>query len=328
MLRGFLTTASHWLYGLHQALDRERAPAPALLPPAGSRAYRRLQRVVLAREVADTLFEDFAEHRASPRGEEEVGWILLGVREETDVRVRAALPAGADRDAGVAHVHFNSVAQAVAWRILRQADRRLAMVGVVHTHPGSLRHPSNGDFRGDSLWVGQLRGGEGAFGIVTADAKPVNGQAYADHVQTRDTLCFSWYALGDGDERYRRLPVTIADGPDVARSLRDVWTTIERYARPLDALCEQLAKVNFEVAQDGQVLLVRFGLAGSDHTIRVLLRQDEARFFLDQGGTLVAIDPEERQLDRAIYLILAELARPPQEAEASQERAVELVNAG
>jgi len=41
-------------------------------------------------------------------------------------------------------------------------------------------------------------------------------------VQTRDTLCFSWYALGDGDERYRRLPVTIADGPDVARSLRDV----------------------------------------------------------------------------------------------------------
>ena len=90
-----------------------------------------------------------------------MGWYML-----------ATLPAGADTDAGVAHVRFHAEAQGVACRVLRQQDRRLRMLGVVHTHPGSLRHPSSGDFRGDSLWVGQLAGREGIFAVGTADAEP------------------------------------------------------------------------------------------------------------------------------------------------------------
>jgi proteasome lid subunit RPN8/RPN11 len=328
MLRGLLTTASYWLHGVNRALARERTPAASLFVPHPPRTYGRLQRAVLTREVADTLFGDFAEHRAGPRGDEEVGWILLGVREATEVRVCAVLPAGADRDAGVAHVYFNSTAQSVASRILRQTDRRLGMVGVVHTHPGSLRHPSNGDYRGDSQWVGQLRGGEGVFGIGTADGKIGNGQPHLAHLQARGELCFSWYALGENDERYHRLPVAIAEGPDVARALRDVWETIEQHAIPLDALCEQLAKVTFEVVSAEHVLLVRVGVAGGKDVVQLLLHHDEVRLFLDRGGVLSAIDPEEPQIDRAVFLILAELARRSQQSHVAEVRAVGVANVG
>ena len=104
-------------------------------------------------QVCRTLFEEFGEHRRSQRGEEEIGWVLLGVREEADALVMATLPAGAHRSAGVAHVRFNSDGQALASRIVRQWDRRLSMVGVVHTHPGSLRHPSEGDYQGAREWL-------------------------------------------------------------------------------------------------------------------------------------------------------------------------------
>ena len=75
------------------------------------------------------------------------------------------------------------------------------MLGVVHTHPGSLRHPSDGDFRGDIQWVGQLRGGEGVFGIGTADGKYARP---ADelwqprpNMHSLGELGFTWYSLID-----------------------------------------------------------------------------------------------------------------------------------
>ncbi len=315
MLRGLLSTACRWLHDWSRALHQGRMPAPELFAPPGPRGYRRLERVVLAADVARTLFEDFAEHRAGPRGEEEVGWVLLGLREEREAIVLATLPAGADREAGVAHVHFNSTAQAVASRIVRQSDRRLGIVGVVHTHPGSLRHPSDGDFQGDSLWVGRLRGGEGVFGIGTADGKPANGQGHPEHMQARGELCFSWYALGAGDQRYRRLPVAVADGPDLARPLHPLWETLERHAETLDGLCRQLAQVTFEVVPGERSLAFRLPVADADETLRVLLHPGGARFFLDRGGELIAIDPREPQLDRAVFLVLAELVRQRHRAE-------------
>jgi hypothetical protein len=109
--------------------------------------------------------------------------------------------------------------------------------------------------------------------------------------------------------------------------LRGVWPTIERHAPAIDALCEQLAKVTFEVLPAERALLVRFGLANPGDAVRVLLRDGDARFFLDQAGTLVAIDPEETQLDRALFLILAELARPATESP-PEEQAAGLVSAG
>src|SRR5207237_10005130 len=122
----------------------------------------------------------------------------------------ATLPAGADRNAGQAHVRFNSQAQALGSRIVRQADRRLSLLGVVHTHPGSLRHPSDGDYRGDVQWVGQLRGGEGVFGIGTADGKYTRPgdevwQPRANMV-CRGSLSFTWYTLRDKAGSYQAVP--------------------------------------------------------------------------------------------------------------------------
>src|SRR5206468_3580214 len=168
---------------------------------------------------------------AEAGGAEKAGWVLLGLREATQGVVLATLPAGAQRDASVSHVRFNSTAQAVASRIVRQADRRLTILGVVHTHPGSLRHPSDGDFAGDSQWVRHLRGGEGVFGIGTADAHPGTEALFAEqprpHVQTMGELRLSWYSLRAGAAAYRPVPVSLTIGPDLARPLHSVWTVIE-----------------------------------------------------------------------------------------------------
>jgi proteasome lid subunit RPN8/RPN11 len=310
MFRGLLTTVSRYLRDWSEALAVERLPAPELFAPAGQCTYRRLERVVLAEEVARTLMRDYADHRAGPRGAEEVGWVLLGLRDEVTATVLATLPAGADREAGVAHVHFNSTAQAVASRIVRQTDRRLGIVGVVHTHPGSLRHPSDGDFRGDSLWVSRLRGGDGVFGIGTADGKPANGKpaSHAAHMRTEGELCFSWYALGAGDRHYRRLPVDVVDGPDLARSLHPIWNIIETHAVALDVLFRQLAKVKVEPGESGHVLLVRIPVGDSGDELRIQVGRQETAFHLKRDGDTIVIDPAEPQLDRAVFLVLAELA--------------------
>lgn len=288
-------------------------PGPELLAaPSTPKKYRRLERVVLTDGVARTLFDDFGTHKKGRRGEEEIGWILLGVREENEAIGLATLPAGTDRDAGVAHVQFNSQAQAIASRIVRQWDKRLIMLGVVHTHPGSLRHPSDGDYQGDSLWVRQLRGGEGVFGIGTADVKEsgsVISSQPEPHRNVLGQLCFSWYALGKGDRRYRPLPVSITLGPDLARPLHPVWDVLEEHGEALERLTKQQANVSFEVMNrpNGKVLVVTLPLVEPESSLKLLLDGREAQYVVQQGGMLSSVDPEEARIDRAAYMILAEL---------------------
>src|SRR5205809_14880 len=116
-----------------------------------------LDRVMMGNALAEPMV------RARVTEEKTIGarawWTAIGEA----ATVLATLPAGAGREAGQAHVRFNHTAQALASRVVRQADRRLTLVGVAHTHPSSLRHPSDGDYRGDVGWVSQLRGGEGVF---------------------------------------------------------------------------------------------------------------------------------------------------------------------
>jgi hypothetical protein len=278
------------------------------------RPYEPLEKVRLTDAVGRTLFEEFAEHRQGSRGEEETGWVLLGLRECNEAVVLATLPAGAQRDAGVAHVQFNSNGQIMGSRIVRQLDRRLSILGVVHTHPGSLRHPSDGDFEGDSLWVAQLRGGEGVFGIGTADGTPPLGTLVAHqpkpHVQALGDLCLSWYALRKGDSRYRPLPVELTLGPDLARPLHSIWPTIEAHADSLDRLFRQQAQVTFDVVQGSHhpALGVTIKLAEPHRALRILLEKKEVRYYLVRGDDLLAVDRHEPQVDRGVYLLLAELA--------------------
>src|SRR5262249_22438382 len=225
------------------------------------------------------LFEEYAAHRAEARGDEETGWILLGLRETDQAIVLATLPAGAERDAGVAHVQFNSDAQALGSRIVRQFDRRLSMLGVVHTHPGSLRHPSDADYRGDSQWVRHLRGREGVFAIGTADGEPANSAVFAEHprphVQELGDLRLTWYSLRHAATAYRPVPVELTLGPDLARPLHAVWQSVEAHAERLDRLYRQLAGVTFQVIEDagGPALAVTVPLPERDAALRVVLHE-------------------------------------------------------
>jgi proteasome lid subunit RPN8/RPN11 len=280
--------------------------------------YLPLQRVLLTDEVARTLFEEYAAHRKAERGDEETGWVLLGHREAKEAIVLATLPAGSLSDAGVAHIRFNSTGQALASRIVRQHDKRLAILGVVHTHPGSLRHPSDGDLRGDREWVRKLRRSEGVFGIGTADGAPIGGSASGSsfayqprpHVQCLGELRFSWYALQHGDSNYRPLPAELTIGPDVARPLHAIWPIVEEHAERLERLYLQQANVRFEVlAEPGrQGLLVTLPLATKGAALHVLLSRKEVRYYLQHGGELRALDYTDECVDRGVYLALAELA--------------------
>lgn len=302
MLDWFRTIWSRWR-------GERSTVVPAQVPPVP--VARQLERIILTDGVARTLFEDFAEHRMSDRGEEEIGWVLLGLRQEGEAIAVAALPAGANRDAGAAHIRFNSDAQALASRIIRQKDKRLQIIGVVHTHPGRMRSPSEGDLQGDRLWVRNLRGGEGVFAIGTADAQP--GEATGANVQAFGNLCYSWYALAVGDARYRTLPVQVTIGPDLAHAIRPVWSAIEAHAEPINRLCRQFASVQLEVIDgDGAVALcAKIALSEPHQQVRVLLNGSEARYYWERNGELIAVDPQEPRVDRAVYLILAELAGEP-----------------
>lgn len=278
---------------------------------------RPLERVVLTDEVSRTLFEEYAAHRDGSRGHEETGWLLLGHRQASEAVVLGTLPAGAAAEAGVAHVRFNSSGQAVGCRILLQSDRRLSVVGVVHTHPGSLRHPSDGDFEGDSAWVTCLRGSEGAFGIGTADGEPGEGTLYARHpqahVQCLGPLRLSWYALRAGDGSYRPLPYELTLGPDLARPLHPLWGTIEAHADRLERLYQQQAKLRLETAsgRHGEALALTVPLAEAGRSVRVLMEGKEVQYFLARDDELTALDCDEPRVDRGVYLLLADLAGGP-----------------
>jgi proteasome lid subunit RPN8/RPN11 len=270
--------------------------------------------VLLTDEVGRTLFNEYDAHQATSRSEEEIGWVILGVRDEEEATVLATLPAGTARSAGVGHVQFESSTQALASRIVRQSDRRVTMLGVVHTHPGSLRHPSDGDFRGDSVWVAQLRGGEGIFGIGTADCSPRHGTLVAyqskPHVHCLGKLRFSWYGLRSGDKNYRPLPAEFTLGPDLARPLHPVWSVLEAHAERLDRLCRQQAGTRFEAVggNNGPALAVTIPLAEPGHTLRVLFEGNEVRYYWLRNGEPMRANPPDPRVDRAVYLLLAELA--------------------
>lgn len=311
MLQALVSTASRLLGDLNRSWFRR--PLPPVEDPAPAPARRdcqRLQRLVLTDQVCRTLFDEYAAHRRSKRGDEETGWVLLGLREADEAVVLAALPAGTARDAGFAHVLFSANAQAVGARILMKTDRRIRMIGVLHTHPGSLRHPSAGDFEGDSQWVGQFASKDGIFGIGTADAETVPGTLIATqprpHVQCLGELCLSWYTLAEGDKKYRPLPVHMTLGPDLARPLSAIWQTIEHHAEPLERLCRQQARANLNVANSELVLQIP--LAPPYSKLGLFLKNETARYVLVRDDDLIEVNPGTKQVDQGVYLVLAELA--------------------
>jgi proteasome lid subunit RPN8/RPN11 len=315
MLQALVSSATQFLTDVNQSLFRTRGlVSPAAFVSYSPARYNPLRKLRLTDGVARTLFDEYAAHRAESRGDEETGWILLGLREGDEAIALATLPAGAERDAGVAHIRFNCNAQALGCRIVRQIDKRLVVVGLVHTHPGTLHHPSDADYRGDSEWVKTLRGSEGVFGIGTADASGAGDALFAlqprPHVQCLGPLRMTWYSLRFGARSYHPLPVELTIGPDLARPLHGIWATVEAHAERLDRLARQQAKLNFEVSADGGVseLAVTIPLAEPGDALRVLLKGPEVRYFLARDGQVLAAQQDEPRVDRGVYLLLADLA--------------------
>jgi hypothetical protein len=318
MLQTLVQSANQLVRRLRQSLLRVEAngAAHATSPRPAPAGYSPLERLQLSDEVGRTLFEEYARHRNCAEGDTETGWVLLGLREPREAVVLATLPAGSQADASISHVRFNWSAQALGSRIVRQKERRLTMLGVVHTHPGSLRHPSAGDWRGDSQWVGRLRGREGIFGIGTADALVPEDNSVArsyqprPHVQCWEGLRFSWYALRQGEPRYRPLAVELVHGPDLARPLHTIWRTVEQHAEQLERLVRQQNGVQLQPIQDkaGVGLAVSVPLAEPGDSLRVLIRPDSIQYYLLRQGDVIEIKHDDDQVDRGVYVLLAELA--------------------
>lgn len=307
---------ARWLARIRPWLDRWLPPAVPSGPASAAHPepigpLEPLERVTLTDGVCRALFTQFREHRATDRGLEETGWVLMGLRRETDALVLATLPAGAGREAGEAHVRFNADAQAVASRILRQADRRLTILGIVHTHPGSLRRPSGGDFEGDRRWVPLLRGQQGVFGIGTADA-PADDLADwvaiqpKEHVQYHQGLRFSWYALATGDADYRSLPVVLTLGPDLALPLWPLWPVIEMHAARIERLAQSLARLRFDLPEDDETALQLSVPGPNQSRLAARLSPDRVSYGWLNGGAWRRIDLAEPAVDRGLFLLLAQ----------------------
>jgi proteasome lid subunit RPN8/RPN11 len=315
-LQALLGKGQRWLARRRGPGKEVRIPPAALREPGAvpAQAFQPLKRVLVTSEVARVMFGEYGGLRITERGEEEIGWVLLGRRDLNEATVLASLPAGADRDSGEAHVRFNSVAQIIASRFVRQSDRRIGMLGVVHTHPGSLRHPSDGDYRGDIEWVGQLRGGEGVFGIGTADGK-FAGHADEiwsprDNIHALGDLCMTWYSLRAEGRNYRTIPVQLVDGPDLAAPLRSVWPILEEHGDRLERLAQQIAKVSFEVIphEQNSSLAIAVVLPDAERSLRAVLGKKEISYFLVCEEAVLAADLRDDFIDRGIYRLLADVA--------------------
>ena len=297
--------------GAKPAHRRAESLEPASAGPA---RYDPLRRLVLTDEVSRTLFAEFAEHCLTERGREETGWVLLGLRNVDEAIALATLPAGVKRDAGGSHVRFNPTAQGFASRVVRQGNKRLTILGVVHTHPGSMRHPSDGDYRGDIAWVPNLRGEEGVFGIGTVDAQKhspgdVSWQPAAN-VQCLGELCWSWYSLQSGDRAYRPLPVEVSIGPDLALGLRPVWEELENHAERLDRLARQVSRARFDVVEGKTkpALALTIPLPEADRSIRVLMEGKEVRYLLLGPDGAMMADFRDDRVDHGVFVMLADLS--------------------
>ena len=285
------------------------------VPISAPIAYQRIERVVLTDEVSRNLFAEYATHLNSERGNEEIGWVLMGQRTPQEVLVLATLPAGANRDAGAEHVQFNSDAQALAARIVRQRGKNLGIVGVVHTQPGSMRHPSAADYRGDRVWVKNLKGNEGVFAIGTMDAESGHASEALGHqptpsAQALGQLRFDWYTLGANDRNYQDVPAVLTLGPDWATPLRPIWPIIEEHATRLDKLASQFKTVEFEVpSSEIGTLRVRIRLSEAGQAIHLVLHEKTVRCLYEADGEVFQPDlPAGLAPDHGVYQILAELA--------------------
>jgi proteasome lid subunit RPN8/RPN11 len=303
-------------------------PAPVEAPPVSAEPVIAIRAGVLA-----TMFKDFHSHRATDRGNEETGWLLLGRRDGRGATIEAALPPGEFRDAGMAHVNMNSTAQSVAMRLLKRAHSHLDVLGVAHTHPGRMCRPSQGDYQGDSQWVPYLVQKEGIFAIGVwgmeknnlnslpdkanmeqDDDAEVRGDANRLNTIHEDGRAqFHWYALAAGDQWYRHQALQTVEGDDLAATILGHWPVIEQYAGSIDRLIRMQGHLELNLLPfgngDAPALLMRQPLPRPGEELQVVLQGREVVFFRMVQGEPEEIEAPAERLDSAFYEVMSRLTR-------------------
>ncbi len=265
--------------------------------------------------VGQTIVDGYRNHLNQDRGEEETGWLLMGYRKKKHAIISAAVPAGEFREASSTHVKFNSLAQVVAGRLLRQLHDNLEVLGLFHTHPGKLRHPSSGDFQGDIQWVKKLPGKQGVFGIGTVDSDSSIPSSFSTKIApntfTMSGMRFDWFSLASGDANYNKIPVRWILGNDLAKPLHYVWDAMEIHAGEIEKVLAQQAKASCGITQGpkGHQLTISIPLAGTAGKILVFIFKDKVQYFFEKNEQLFEVDILEEKIDRGVYLVLAELAK-------------------
>jgi hypothetical protein len=147
------------------------------------------------------------------------------------------------------------------------------------------------------------------FGIGNA-AERLSATSSKPNAQERGPLTFTWYSLAAAEPSYRPLPVELTEGPDLAQPLRDVWTALEENAERIDRLYRQQAGLQCKViVQDSRpVLTVTVPLAEAGDKVVVMLGSEPPQYLVHRGADLFAVDPGTKNIDRGVYLLLAELA--------------------
>jgi proteasome lid subunit RPN8/RPN11 len=271
--------------------------------------------MLISSGVGQTLVQGYRNHLNQERGDEETGWLLMGYREKKHAVVVAAVPSGEFREASSTHVKFNSQAQVVAGRLLRQLHDKLEVLGLFHTHPGRLRHPSSGDYQGDIQWVKKLPGKQGVFGIGTVDHEsPIRGEfatKIAINTFSMTGMRFDWFSLASGDSNYVKVPIRWTLGEDLAKPLHVVWDAMEIHAGEIEKVLAQQAKATCGITQGaaGHQLTLSIPLAGSAGKIIVFIFKDKVQYFFEKNEQLFAVDIQEDKVDRGVYLVLAELSK-------------------
>jgi hypothetical protein len=89
-----------------------------------------------------------------------------------------------------------------------------------------------------------------------------------------------------------------------------VWEILETQALSLERLSRQQARVQFDVVstKSGPAFALNLTLADVDSGLRVVLEKNRTRYYLMREDDLIEVNPHEEDVERAVYLILAELA--------------------
>lgn len=279
--------------------------------------YSPIRFVRIASGVGQTLVNGYMEHLAGDRKNEEIGWLLLGFREKDKAIILAAIPSGESRDASSVHVKFNSQAQAIAGRILKKREKKLEVLGLFHTHPGKMRRPSSGDFRGDIEWVKSISGRQGIFGIGTVEnaTESYEKSHVANFVSSNafdwNNLRFSWYSLLQGDTDYKNVKIRWTLGPDLADFLSGHWSILEKNAEAIERILSQQNGSTCDVIsyQGEKAFCLLVPTTYPKGVIRAFILGENVKYFFENSEQQFAIDVEENNVDRGIYLVLAELGK-------------------